>query len=520
MHLNEAGQNSKASTGRTLLPPPMTLDDAEDVNGFRSTKAGKKASSKKKKRNAGSNRKEEDPSLAWNAEYDPSRPTDYNEYKAYSKRARSERRATLLRERQMEKRKAGMKSEGSDYSDNYDDEDDEDDSDAERRRRIAKANNRFFAPPTNYDDSPPVPGTASVEPEAIPPKQALDDDDDTSMQEDTTNRPSAPPAEDGWAAWSAVPAKVDDPFQRRLALSQQRSSPSAQLPIQQEHLQRQPSPLPTSNISPPGTSFAQPAPPFTNATAPPVPPPSFNPAAGQHFPLPPHMMPPMPPSGSQSPQNSPYTSSAAPTSNAPGPAIAKVAIEEAQARARAIAARLASMGKFGGGAKPSPTNDQNAQASSNMSPLSMPPVPDANEPIPGLGAPTAAAAPSQPKENVKPEDFAKNLMAKYGWTKGQGLGATSQGMVNPLALAGSEQGGSKGKKKEQYVQPQGQPKGGPVGIATAKGRIVSDLKTEKEQLERQKYGEPTRVVCLTNMVGRHDVDDELVADVCKCRFVT
>lgn len=141
----------------------------------------------------------------------------------------------------------------------------------------------------------------------------------------------------------------------------------------------------------------------------------------------------------------------------------------------------------------------------------MPPVPSADEPIPGLGPPPASSsqAQTQPKDNVKPEDFAKNLMAKYGWSKGQGLGATSQGMLNPLALADNER---KGKNKEQN---QSQAKSGPVGIATAKGRIVSDLKTEREQAEREKYGEPTRVVCLTNMVGRNEVDDELVSDVCE-----
>jgi len=181
-------------------------------------------------------------------------------------------------------------------------------------------------------------------------------------------------------------------------------------------------------------------------------------------------------------------------------------LQEAQARAKAIAAKLASLGRSG--AKP-------ASPASNT-----------EEPIPGLGASsatvsspsstaglgaTAAAAPQS-----KPEDFAKNLMAKYGWTKGQGLGASSQGMVNPLALAGSEYAQQKKGKQAQQQQPNPVNRGGPVGIATAKGKIVSDIKTEKERAEREKYGEPTRVVCLSNMVGREDVDDELVADVCEC----
>lgn len=63
-------------TGRTLIvAPSMTLDE-EDVNGFKASAAGKKAANKNKKRK-GRNKREEDPALAWTAEYDPMRPTDY-----------------------------------------------------------------------------------------------------------------------------------------------------------------------------------------------------------------------------------------------------------------------------------------------------------------------------------------------------------------------------------------------------------------------------------------------------------
>lgn len=76
-----AGPSAAASTaggltGRTLIAPPsMTLDE-DDVNGFKATSAGKKANKKRK----GKKRKEDDPALAWTAEYDPSRPTDYVAY--------------------------------------------------------------------------------------------------------------------------------------------------------------------------------------------------------------------------------------------------------------------------------------------------------------------------------------------------------------------------------------------------------------------------------------------------------
>lgn len=515
VHQSQAAASS-STTGRTL-PPPMTLDDTEDVNGFRSTQAGKKANnkSKNKKKRGGAGRRDEDPSMAWTAEYDPARPTDYSEYKAYSKRARSERRAAMLREKQMEKRRKGMQSEGSDYSneDDYTDED-EDDSDAERRRRIAKANNRFFAPPASYEDASPAPQPAVSE----DPEPASYRPTSTETGGAPEDPPSAPQEakEDAWAAWSAAPAETSDPFARRAALSQHASRPQAQPPTRMDPVQRQPSPL----APPHRTASPSPFPPpsaFVSAAQASAPSPSYAPP-NQGFPLPPHMM---PPTGSQSPQPfipaAPSPAAEPRPDNVP-PVKVPVAIEEAQARARAIAARLASMGKFGGGgaAKPAGSEEQ-TPAPSSMSPLSMPPIPNADEPIPGLGpvpaAPSQTSASGPPKETSKPEDFAKNLMAKYGWTKGQGLGATNQGMLNPLALAGGDDSHKQGKKKEQHNTSQS--KAGPVGIATAKGRIVSDLKTEREQAEREKFGEPTRVVCLTNMVGRDEVDDELVSDVCE-----
>lgn len=59
-----------------------------------------------------------------------------NEYKAYSKAARAERRAQLKREKERQRRlKEGYNDTGSsEYTDS------DDDSDEERRRRLEKAN--------------------------------------------------------------------------------------------------------------------------------------------------------------------------------------------------------------------------------------------------------------------------------------------------------------------------------------------------------------------------------------------
>jgi splicing factor 45 len=188
---------------------------------------------------------------------------------------------------------------------------------------------------------------------------------------------------------------------------------------------------------------------------------------------------------------------------ASGPSSTTVSIEEAQAKARAIAARLA-MFKQPAAAAPSPS-------ASGMTPIF-----NTDDPIPGLGGQSAqaSAASKEPREPSNPEDFAKNLMAKYGWTKGQGLGASSQGIVNPLALSNASDGkkGGKGKGKQpESSKPAGHTK--VLGMATAKGRVISDLKTEKDKAEKEKYGEPSRIVCLSNMVGRNEVDAELAEDV-------
>ena len=70
---------STKPVGRTILPPSMTLHEA-DVNGFRGTAAGKKAMRNNKKRgNHKSNNKREDPSLSFHPSvvYEVGKPCDY-----------------------------------------------------------------------------------------------------------------------------------------------------------------------------------------------------------------------------------------------------------------------------------------------------------------------------------------------------------------------------------------------------------------------------------------------------------
>lgn len=90
-------------------------------------------------------------------------------------------------------------------------------------------------------------------------------------------------------------------------------------------------------------------------------------------------------------------------------------------------------------------------------------------------------------------------MAKWGHKTGQGLGVNATGIVQPLTV-------------EQANKPKGNKPGGSGGFGSKDGnrmgKIVNanDDIRQKEELER--FGEPSRIVVLSNMVGMEDVGDE------------
>ncbi|KAF8334343.1 uncharacterized protein EI90DRAFT_539829 [Cantharellus anzutake] len=146
------------------------------------------------------------------------------------------------------------------------------------------------------------------------------------------------------------------------------------------------------------------------------------------------------------------------------PEVMEAQIKEKREAAAAIAARLAQFGQQAANASDKPEED----------------------------------SPSEPKTS---HNFAARMMAKWGHKEGQGLGVDASGIVEPLSVQVAKAAG--GKKCNQ------KPSAGGFGAEGSRiAKIVNKLDEEKQRQERAKYGEPSTVVVLSNVVGLEDAEDE------------
>lgn len=431
--------------GKKVKPPSMVLD--EDVNGFRATQ---------KKRHVGKGKKNKNKNApavpTWDPleQYDPLRPNDYNDYKIWKQKERIERRERLAEERRLEERKRFRR--GGNYSDS-DYTHSEDEERPRKAGRYGESYDRWSRKDDNRDrdyadDQPMDPASA---PATLDRDMTGDEAYQRRLAMSRGIRPPSPPAQDPTKGDDNVADEEPDvPLKDETGEEAYlRRLAMSTMPRQQDHSVA--APAPQARV--PSPQHQQP-----RQKSPSPPPLSFNPFA------PPSVPPPPGPPG------------------ASGTAVAD--IEERKKAAAAIAAKLGALAAL---APPQPS------ASPSVEPSVTPP------------------AEETPRVRPDPQSFAARMMAKWGHKEGQGLGADGSGIVNALVVeqsgSGSQQGGKgKGKNKGHQFRSPNAPAG--VNPVAKMGRIINNNEDVKGKEDRERFGDPSRVVVLTNMVDPEDVEDE------------
>lgn len=94
--------------------------------------------------------------------------------------------------------------------------------------------------------------------------------------------------------------------------------------------------------------------------------------------------------------------------------------------------------------------------------------------------------------------FAERLMAKYGWSKGQGLGADGSGIVNALQVKVEK------RKKKSDAE------GGGFRDPGGRGKIIGGKKkTSESDSDTGKFGPMSEVIVLRGMVDGIDLNEEV-----------
>ncbi|EKM55934.1 uncharacterized protein PHACADRAFT_144873 [Phanerochaete carnosa HHB-10118-sp] len=436
--------------GKKVKPPSMVLD--EDVNGFKATQRGGKKSGggKKHKKN-----KHVPALLTWdpNEMYDPMRPSDYNEYKIWKRKDAEERRIRIIEERRrMEDRKRHRSSSYSEDSQASGSED-------ERPRKAGGLSVShphgavLMSLPGRYDD---------------------DSTQDNGREEDDFDRPRGLDV----APSRVVPIDVnltgDEAYQRRLAMS--RSVQPATSPVPSFTAAGVPSV--SSDVGLPASSDRDDEMPDALPTR------ALVDETGEEVYLRRLAM----------SQLQPVPRAAAKTPEPDSPALAYNPFEPSASVPPPSAAGLPLSGNALSEEKVRSSKEAAAAIAAKLRALK-PPESD----MAGSGASTPTADVEQSTDAPKrpdPAGFAARFMAKWGHKEGQGLGADGSGIVHALSMEQVQTGKGKGEKGK-----------GP-SVASKMGKIVNKNEDAKAREDRERFGEPSRVVVLTNMVGPDDADDE------------
>ncbi|KAI6131861.1 hypothetical protein EV401DRAFT_2065446 [Pisolithus croceorrhizus] len=495
---DDVGWRKKDGWGKKVKPPSMVLD--EDVNGFKAQHRQRRGGGGKK----GKKNKNVQPAATWDPyeQYDPLRPNDYNEYKLWKQRERVDRATERAAER---KRARDARERGSDYTDSGSDDD--------RPRKTGRfEDNNTFDHWSRADDDR-LRGPSVHEPLPGPMDRNMSGDDAymrrLAMSQGTSvvSAPSPPPA----------PAdrnlSGEEAYLRRLVLSTRGkaarrspdipSQPAVVAPttasnVEEEHdedvipglgmtsmetgvdtpASADVSVAPQSRVETGEEAYQRrlamsrglqsTAPPFHPSSSVPAtqslpaqsPPPPSPPRLAYNPFTPPSSVPPPPPPG-QHPQ-------------------VPSGIEEKIKQAASIAAKLNAL------APPA-----SADGSADGTP----------EPV----AVSSITAEQGVARRPDPHGFAARLMAKWGHKEGQGLGADGTGIVNALTV---EQIAAQGKSKKGQVQSVK----GNTPIGSKMGRIINDNEDARAKEDKARFGEPSRVVVLTNMVDPEDLNDGELRD--------
>ncbi|EJU05475.1 hypothetical protein DACRYDRAFT_113580 [Dacryopinax primogenitus] len=373
---------------KKIKPPSMVLD--EDVNGFRGGRGGGGGGGrhKKKRKNKQQNVNVWDPTEM----YDPTRPNDYLEYKAYREREKEE--AAM---RRYERKRSWHSSEDEEGSG----------SDGENRWRPQKAGRFEPRVRDEYDDDEPARPRGLGAPSFAPSSSKVSGDAPSFV--------------------STAPVQIakdmtgDEAYQRRLAMSRGPAVAAVPSPVPSPS-PRPPSPAPRPIMAETGEEAYQRRLAMSRGAAPRPPSPPLPASA----PEPPQFVRPPP-----EPEDAEYSWAAPPafpptlpvapppTSSTP-PMAMDPAVEKRRQAAAAIAAKLAALAPGG--------------------PTSVFQAPKPASPAPEENAGT-------PPEEADSHNFAARMMAKWGHKEGQGLGVSGAGIVHALSV--EKVGGAKKGKPEQ-----------------------------------------------------------------------